>query len=539
MKRPILVACAFVLAPLGCKEATPDAAPPAPPPVATTPFPSVPPGPARVRRLTADQYRHALRDLLGPSIVLPTTLEPDPEAAGLISVGAARSSISGWGVEQYETAAYSIAQQAMADPAVRARLVPCTPAGPADDACARRFVGDFGRRLWRRPLSEDELVPLVAIAADAGRTLGDFHTGLEFAFAALLQSPSFLFRPELGEGEALTPWELASRLSFFLWNTTPDDTLLAAAESGRLSDPAGLRAEAERLLADPRAREGVRNFFAEMLELHELDQMVKDPQLFPHYSAELGPAAREETLRVIERIVFDEDADYRELFTTDRSFVDRRLAAVYGVRATAREGFGEVKLPPETRRRGLLGQVSFLALQSHPSSSSAVLRGIFVRQRLLCHAIPAPPAGVNTALPEPSATARTLRERTAVHLTEPFCAGCHQSMDPIGLSFEVFDSVGRFRSTDNGATIDATGSLDERPFADPYELAQVLHDHPDLGRCLARTAYRYATGEVETREERALVDTLGVRFAEAGHRVKALLLDIVLSPGFARVKETM
>lgn len=507
------------------------------PPAEPIPFPEVSPDGAAIKRLTADQYRNSIRDVLGDDLALPTAVEPDTPAAGLIAVGASRATVSSWGVEQYESAAYSIAAQVMDDEARRNALLPCTPADTADDDCASAFVSQVGLRLYRRPLSPEETQTLVDVARQAATTLGDFYDGLEFALATMLQSPSFLFRVEVGSGGAYDDFEMAARLAYFLWNTTPDDALLAAAEAGKLVTDEGLAEEARRLIDDERSRDGVRRFFTDLFELYELDHLSKDPTIFTHYSTDLGGYAREETLRLIEHVVFDLDADYRQVLVSEESFVNRHLAAVYGVRAGAREGFARVELPKESGRRGLLGQVSFLALNSHPAASSAVLRGHFVRKVLLCHSVPPPPVNLNTALPEATDTARTLRERNVIHLQDPSCAGCHRLMDPIGLGFENFDGVGRWRDEDNGARIDPSGELDGVAFADAWEMAQVVHDHPDVTSCLVKNMYRYATGSEVAEGERTLIDTLDQRFEQSGYRVKALLLDIVTSPGFRQVSE--
>jgi hypothetical protein len=502
-----------------------------------TPFPEIEPNEAALKRLTKEQYENSLRDVLGADLALPSAVEPDIAAAGLLAVGASRTTISGWGVEQYEAAAFSIAAQVMDDEARRASLVPCQPAAVTDDECSRAFITQLGLRLWRRPLLAEEIDGLVAIARDAATTLDDFYDGLEFALAGLLQSPHFLYRAELGSSGSYDDFELATRLSYFLWNTTPDDELLTAAEAGELATEEGLARQAERLIGSDRARQGVRRFFTDLWRLYRLDQLNKDPTLFPHFNTDLGEFAREETLLGIEHLVFELDGDYRDLFSTGDTFVNRHLAALYGVRAPARDGFGMVSLSREGGRRGFLGQVSFLALNSHPAASSAVLRGHFVRTVLLCHAIPPPPVNLNTALPEPTETARTLRERNVIHLENPSCAGCHSRMDPIGLGFENFDGVGRWRTEDHGAWIDASGDLDGAAFSDPWELAQVVRDHPDLPRCLVESLYEYATGTETAEGERALVDVLAERFAQSGHRIKALLFDVVTSPGFRQVKE--
>lgn len=523
-----LRACFAAWALVACSSAE------APPPL--VPLPEVDPGPPTVPRLTAAQYRHTLRDLFGASLILPSAIEPDSPAAGLLAVGASETSISSWGVEQYESAAYAIAQQVLSDPEQRARFS-CTPSGTTDPTCARTLIGDWGRSLFRRPLAEDELSGLVKLTTLGSTTSANFDAGLELGLAALLQSPSFLFRVELGEAGRYGPYALASRLSFFLWNAGPDAELLAAAADGRLATAEGLEQQARRLLADPRARRGVRAFFEDLFELYHLESLNKDPTVFLHYTTELGKLAKEQTLQDLERIVFDEDADYRQILITDRTAVDRRLAALYGVRAGSKDGFSVVQLPPEGGRRGLLGQASFLALRAHPSSSSAVLRGAFVRKVLLCQLVPPAPVGLNTALPEPTETARTLRERNVVHLTDPGCAACHSRMDPIGLGLENFDGIGRYRSEDNGAVIDASGELDGVPFTDAWSLAQAVHDHPDVPRCLVRSLYRYATNAQEVPSEAPLIDALTANFQASGHRIQNLMLELVTSGAFQQVSE--
>lgn len=489
-----------------------------------------------LRRLTVEQYHNSVGDVLGPGLVLPSSLEPDVALDGLFSVGASQTTISARGVEQYEAAAFSLAEQALDRADLRATLVPCVPAGVRDDGCAAQALEPLGLAAWRRPLSAEELAGLVEVAGTASEVLGDFDAGLEFGVAYLLQSPWFLYRVELGEeaegGRVLTDWELATRLSYFLWNTTPDQELLQAAAAGDLSTEAGLEAQVARLLASDRARVGVRSFFTEMLQLWALDTLTKDPNVFVYMSPELGPSAREETLLGIDWLVFEEDADLRSLLTTTRTFLDRTLAMIYAVPAPARDGFGEAWLPEDGPRRGLLGQVSFLALQAHAVSTSATKRGIFVREVLLCETVPPPPADVNTSLPEPDANAATLRERIAVHLEVESCAGCHLLTDPIGLGLEQFDGLGLFRTTESGATIDPSGDLDGVPFADASALAGVLHDDPRFASCLADTVYSYAVGASVDSATRDSAVWLAQAFAEQGHSWQSLLRTVAMSRAF-------
>lgn len=504
-----------------------------PPPALPTP---------RLRRLTAPQYENTIADLFGDDIVLPTALEPDLRDAGLQSVGASSTSLSPRGVEQYEDAAFLIAEQVVDHPDRLATWLRCAPASPDDAACATEFVETLGRRAWRRSLRADEVSALVDLHTRVGEDTGDFEVGALYVIAALLQSPSFVYRVELGEPDASGSWmltgvELASRMSYLLWNTTPDETLLAAAEAGALASPEGLRAEAERMLADDRRRIGVENLFTEILELDLLDDASKDPMLFAAASPEVAPAARAETLATISHLVFDMEGDYRSLFTSRTTFIGPRLAAIYGVPSPTLEGSARTELPVDGGRRGLLGQASFLLLNAHTSSTSATLRGKFIRERLLCQTMPAPPADVDTSIPEADATSPTLKERIATHLEVAECAGCHRLMDPIGLGFENFDAIGRWRTTEAGARIDPSGELDGAPFQTAWELGEAVSQHPALGRCLTRNVYKYALGQEITDGEEAYVDWLGDAFAHDEHRVKSLILRIIEGPAFRRVGE--
>jgi hypothetical protein len=495
---------------------------------------------AALKRLTASQYRQAVHDLLGEAIAVPTSLEPDVAVEGFFTVGAAQSGISALGVERYESAAYDIAKQALSAGADRDALVGCTPDSARDDGCARRFVESFGRRAWRRPLAEAEVARLVAIAGAGADKLGDFHQGLEFALGALLMSPNFLFRVEVGEDHdgrvRFTAQEMAMRVSFFLWNTTPDEELLAAAEAGELTDRDRLAAHVDRMLASPRAAAGIKAFFEERFELHKLEHLLKDSTVFTSTSAELGGYAREETLRTAAYLLLDRELDYRELFTTRETFVNRKLAALYAVPAPSLDDFALTTLPADGPRAGLLGHASILALFAHPVSSSATLRGKFIRTQLLCANVPPPPADVDTSLPEPSERMPTLRDRIGDHLTNPVCATCHRFMDPIGLGLEQFDGIGRWRTTENDFPIDPSGELDGRPFGSAVELGAAIAAHPDLPRCLVEHLHRYAVGTPYDSGDEALVAELAQTFADGEYRIKPLLRHIVLSDGFRFVR---
>jgi hypothetical protein len=502
--------------------------------------PAFVPAPATLRRLTLDQYANTVRDLLGQSITLPTDLEPDTSLNGFASIGAARTAFSPRAIEQFETAALALSQQALADPTMRAALVTCTPTAAVDDACARKVVTSLGRRAWRRPLTPDEVNRYTAVATQASTTLMDFWNGLRFAVAGILQSPHFLYREELGTPVAATPsqrafngFEIATRLSYFAWGTTPDDLLLTAAEAGTLASDAGIREQADRLLASPRARAATEIFFNELLHLADLDDLPQVATVYPQVSPTLGASMRGETLRVLEDLAWNTASDFRDVLDTRSTFLNAELAKLYGVPAPAGTGFVKTTLPSDGMRLGLLGQGSFLALNAHVDSTSPTRRGKFIREVLLCQAVPPPPPDVDTTLPPNTGTmGLTMRQRLEKHRALPACAACHQIMDPIGLGLENFDGVGAFRTSEVGQTIDASGNLDGVAFRDARELAAALKNHADFASCLTRSVFRFATGHVETAGEEPTVLAISKNVAADGYRFRSLLLGLVMSPSF-------
>lgn len=500
-----------------------------------------------LRRLTASQYEHALRDLFGEDLYVPTTPEPDLRLAGLARIGASEVSISPRGVERYEAAAYVVAEQAVS-PERRDAWMPCSPEVLGEASCARDALAALGRRAWRRPLTPDELDVVTGLALDASAVLGEeesvedaFHEGLQYGVAALIQAPDFLMVPEFGaevdDGRAYTGLEMATRLSLFLWDSVPDEELLDAAEAGELGTPEGLETQVDRMLGDARARRGLRAWTDDLLDLQKVLQLQKDPEVFVFLRDGFYEAAREETLHVVEDLVFDRDEDFGELLTSRRTFLDRTLAMVYGVRAPVREGFGEVELGADDPRIGLFGHASLLSVYAHPRSSSATLRGKFVRQTLLCGEVPPPPANVDTSIPEPSAESPTLRERIAAHLEVPTCRSCHELMDPIGLAFENFDGMGVHRDTEGGAPIDPSGELDGEAFDDLEGLAWAVRGHEDFVPCLVRQVARAAIGREPAEQEAEAMTWLIQKFEADDHRLRELWRSLALSPMFRTVGE--
>jgi len=499
-------------------------------------------GAIAMRRLTAAQYKASIADVLGSDIVVAGRMEPDNRRDGLLAVGASYVSVTGAGFEQYEAIARNVAEQAL-DAAHRDALLPCRPSGVTDDECAAQFIRTIGSRLVRRPLTEEEVAARVALANTAATALGDFHAGLQTALTALLLSPEFLFRVEIAEPDPgvpqrqrLTDATMASRLSYLLWNSTPDAELIDAVGRGELLDDDGLARQADRLLASPRLEESVRAFFSDLFGFDEIEAGLvrKDPELFPAFSQALINDAREQTLRVIADHLLAADGDYRDLYTTRRSFMTRTLGIVYRVPVRSADGWEPYQFPADSGRAGLLTHVSLLALRSHPGRSSPTLRGKFVREVLLCTDVPPPPGDIDFSMfaQEGGENRRTARERLTAHQTNEVCAGCHSLMDPIGLGLEEMDGIGVYRQTENGAPIDPSGELNGASFADAVELGEVLSRDPGLGPCFVESLYRYAVGRDIDPGEWAWLSTVESELQRSGYHWRDVLRTIVLSDAF-------
>jgi hypothetical protein len=494
-----------------------------------------------VRRLTRAEFTHAVRDLLGDVTV--GTVEVDTPQEGFFSVGAARIALSPAGVAAYEQALDVATAEAFTDATSAAALVACLPASTSDVGCMRDAISAFGRRAWRRPMTSAEIDRYLAVADEIGTETGDPIAALRHAVWGVLQSPWFLYRVELGtpsdadDGRVkFSGWEMASRLSFTLWNTLPDEALLDAAEAGGLDDAAGIDAEAERMLADPRARQGVENFAAELYELWLLEEQTKDAELYPAWTPTLKAVMRDELLARIDDVVFDEPDDFFSLYDGTTVFVDNELAALYGLPAVEPDAFRKATLPEGDARRGLIGSALVLALNSLPARTSATKRGQFISEVLLCRTVPPPPPTVDVNLDDDGSGGpvehRTLREKLEPHRENPSCAACHNITDPLGLALEHFDTTGSYRETDLGLTIDASGELDGEPFADAAGLAALLRQHPDTASCLVRKLYTYTAGRRPFNEEDDALAALVDELAAEGNRFDRLLYALVTHDDF-------
>ena len=496
-----------------------------------------------MRRLTEAQYRNAVADIFGPDMQFAGRMDPLVRPShGLQVASVSRISVSAAGLEQYVRMARAIASQVV-DEQHRGTFVGCAPGvvGSADDACATEFFRRVGRLLFRRPLSPGDIRALVEASREGTRSSGSFHTGLALALETMLVSPRFLFDIDVTEPDPvrtgttrLDAYSKASRLSFFVWNTTPDRELLAAATRGDLHTAQGLATQVDRLLAAPRVEDAVRTFFADMLGFERIEDLAKDAVIYPQFTRTVKADMLEQTLRTIVNLLLTENGDYRDLFTTRRTFMTRALGVVYRLPVSDGDEWVPYDFPEESRRAGILTQMNFLAAFSHDGRSSATLRGKAVRELLLCQPVPDPPANVNFSLVEDTTSTErpTARDRLTPHRNSRACASCHRVMDPIGLSLENFDGVGAYRTEENGAPIDASGELDGVPFNDPAGLGHAVRTHPALPACFVNRLSEYAVRRSLTQEDMGWVTDLTTKFAGGAYRLRDLMRTIATSDAF-------
>ena len=486
------------------------------------------PGRVTVHRLNNTEYNNTVRDLLGTSLRPADAFPADDVSYGFDNISAVLS-VSPVQVELYHQAAVALAADVMT--AAPERILTCQP-DPADPApCLREIAAGFGRRAWRRPLSDDEIARAVALYPIAIEAGGDGREGVQLMVEYFLASPSFLFRFEL-DPDPLSPqvrplgeYELASRLSYFLWSSMPDDELFAAADEGRLERADELERQVRRMMADPRAEAIVDNFAGQWLALRDLAELEPDAELFPDFDQPLRRAMAAETAAFVREFLHG-DRPIEEMLTADFTTVNERLAAHYGMAAT-----GTVSLAG-SQRRGLLGHASILTVTSYPNRTSPVRRGKWVLEELLCASPPPPPPGVE-GLDEEGPFTGSIRERMEQHRSDPACRGCHQAMDPIGFALEHFDATGAWRDTDGEFEIDATGTTpDGASFDGAVELAGVLASDPRFGRCVTEKMLTYALGRGLTESDGPAVGEMQQRLRARGGRLSDLLLLVAESDPF-------
>jgi hypothetical protein len=507
--------------------------------------PAAPRPTTRVFRLSHRQYDRSIRALTGLSVDPSLEFPVDQNQAGFdrgidLQVGEVLG-------QAYRTSAEALAEQVVATPEAYRKVVACDP-DPAG-TCARAFIAGFGRRAFRRPLSDAEQTAYLGLfAAGPGLVDGpqsDFQQGVQVALQAFLQSPNFLYRTELSQQPASDGWialsgyETASRLSFLLLNEPPDDVLLEAAESGRLADSEAVAQEATRLLQTPAARETVRDFHRQWLELSALpNKLVKDSVRHPTVSPSLAPVLEEEALRFVEAVTFDDHRGYASLLTAPFAFVNRVTAPLYGLTDVAGDALQRFALDP-AERAGIFTQLAFLAPRAYTDQSSPIHRGVFIQRCVLCNTIPDPPANI----PSPAALGptQTTRQQVDTLTSVAPCNGCHHTMiNPIGFGFEHYDAVGQYRSEENGLPIDASGALvgtaagneGRATFDDAIGASRLLSESIEARRCYVATWTRYTLGREEDGSERCAIDALATKLADDDYTVTDLLVDLTRTQSF-------
>ena len=505
------------------------------------------PGPSPLRLLTRTEYLNTVADLFGtiPDIAgdLKDGGRPSRGYANDANTRAASDNI----VAGFMTAAEKLSKAAMTD---LSKLVDCTAADTAANsatnsatemACVDAFFDNFGKRVWRRPISAEERQNLKA-AFSEGRG-SSFAEGLEAVLTVMLISPQFLYRHEQGvdvsgtQFAKLTSWEVASRLSYLLWGSLPDNELFAAADKNALQEPDAILAQARRMVKDPRFLRTVQDFNAQFMNLDQLATLDKDTMTLPAWKPELREAMAIEADTFLQHLLSqDADGKLSTYLTAPYSFMNKPLADYYGATGATGDTFQKVMLDPE-KASGILSQTGFLAVHGTPDDglTSLVFRGIFVRENLFCSHIPDPPPNAEDENP-PFDETTTPREWAFARMEKPVCGSCHNMIDHIGFGFENYDAIGRWRTEDRGKPVDASGKLDDTDvdgaFTGVVELGNKLSQSRQVRDCMATQWFRFAAGRSETKRDACSLTTLQDAFDKADGDLRELFVGFTQTDAF-------
>jgi len=481
-------------------------------------------GTAPLRRLTRFEYGRTLSELTGVSPSVADELPPDEKSLGFDGM-AGTYSVSTLHASKYFEVASSVASTLVSDSARLGAFASCDPLG--DAACVEAFIRAFGRRAYRRALSEGEATAMLDLYAATATP--DAAAGVRAVITAMLEAPQFLYRPEpsLEDGTPSSEWgsALATRLSFMLVGAAPDAALLDAADAGELDDPAGLLVQTDRLLETPRAGEAFAHFMSEWWDLDALPSVQKDQSIYHTWTPSLPEHLGRETRAFIDA-AWSETPSLDTLLAAPVTYVDATLASFYGLPPVSGAGYVKVQLDP-TRAAGLLTQGSFLAVHAKANQTSPVHRGKFVREKLLCDP-PSPPPPEIVVRPPTVDPRLSTRERFAAHTQNPTCASCHAMMDPIGFLFEHYDAAGRWRDTDGGKPVDASGYLEDTDVDAELDgvpaLAERLLASEQVRQCVARQWFRYAFGrDATTNADTCTVDALASELVRTRGDLRAVI----------------
>ena len=497
------------------------------------------PGRVTIRRLNKVEYNNTIRDLLGIDFKPADNFPTDDAGYGFDNIGDVLS-LPPLLMEKYLAAAEQIAERTFKDDKSRNRYMnPPIPPKDAKESKQRTALRYFAQRAWRRSLNDQEqrrIFGFVQLATQNGETP---EKGTQLAMQAVLVSPHFLFRIEQDRTATrpdgaypISEFELASRLSYFLWASTPDDELLNLAAKGELRKPDVLEAQVKRMLKNPKARALSENFAQQWLQIRGLKSFAPDPKLFPSFDEPLRDAMFKETERFFQYLV-EEDRSVLELIDSDYTFLNERLAKHYGIDGVKGNEFRKVMLP-DRRRGGVLAQASVLTVTSNPTRTSPVKRGKWIMDNILGTPPPPPPPDVPELKENKAALTGTLRQRMEQHRANPSCATCHQRMDPLGFGFENFDVIGSWRDKEGKFAIDATGVLpDGKKFNGPGELRGILKQREgEFCRCLTEKMLTYALGRGMDRADRCTIDDIARNLPRNQYHLSGLVLDIVKSDAF-------
>jgi len=490
------------------------------------------PGPAPLRRLTRAEFDNTVRDLLGVDDKLGADFPEEARPFGFDN-NAELNPVTGLLAEGYVAAAEKLATAAVAK---LDSLLACD--GSNEATCLDEFLDGFAQRAWRRPLSTEERDHLKRRFAELK---GDkFADGIEGLIQILLLSPQFLYRLEQPvpiDGQAygrLDHYAMASRLSYLLWNSMPDEALFQAAGGGKLGTRDEISTHAKRMLSDPKATAMVGRFAGQWLDLVRLADVEKDPETYPDFTTAHLDLFRQETEEFFQH-VWKTDGKVSSLLTANFSFMNGPLASFYGISGANGDAFGKVDVPAE--RAGFLTQASFLAHYAKIDQSSPVHRGVAVQENLLCFHLPEPPPDIVDGTPVSLNPNMTTKERFAAHRNNPSCESCHRYIDPIGFGFENFDAVGRYRTMDAGKPVDASGQLTDTdvdgPFVGAAELAKRLGESQQVQNCVASKWFSFAFGREPNKDQDACtVATLNQAMEKSGGDLRELLLTITQTDTF-------
>jgi hypothetical protein len=486
-----------------------------------------------LRRLTRFEYANSVNSILGVDPA-PADALPVDEVTDGFSNNAEVLTVSPLHAEKYVLVSEELAKAAVKD---LAKLTACDAVARGEETCANDFAHRLGRRAFRRPVTlEDEQFLMTAYSA--GRVGGSYAEGIEVMVRAALQSPHFLYKLEmLTPADAssrlvpLNPFEVATRLSYLIWASGPDDAMLDAAARGELADKQQIASQARSMLQDPRAHAPIADFYNQWAGTSRLAITAKNPDLFPGYTAAVQNAMVQELAAFISYVLWSSDHKFSTLLTSQVGFVNDALAPIYGLTATG-TALSMVTLPASQPRAGILTQAGLLSALAHPDQTSPVLRGKFVRSKLLCQTPQPPPPDADITPPALSDGA-TARERFTAHMASgSSCSSCHQLMDPIGFAFENFDAIGQFRAQESNQPIDASGevvgaadaSLGGK-FTGPRELAEKLATSSQAQKCFATQWFRFASGRSEDNLDSCSLATLQDAFS----RSEGDLVELVVS----------